>query len=483
MSDCPRGSRPPDGCQGGPQRPPGWGATPFCTHDGLPGAWCQSSSFRTPELAPKVWEWRASWQQLSQAARRNAVLDHLRTTGRTAHASEVSVVSGVPEKSTMDRWFFLGRPLCSRAYRRITGTHPWRAVKDWRAGMQVYVRPGCDRPSHVKDQMHGAIWAVVRHFADSSPLAGAAPDDVIMPFSQKVQLFRLIQLWHTKRLLTAAVASAAVASPGSPAPPSRLFSRPPSYETFRKVLRRPEFAKVKFHRVVPMGRCPKCCLLRWRCMSAPPAERPKWQALAAAHHWLQLAQKRQYAADRAVAAASWPPPPGSTASPESMELYMALDGGSGAEFVLPHMAAHDVELPSKAMGSAHTVPMKVMNCLAHGDTRSHVILCPGTILAGASLTCESIAVVMNTAFHDHGDLPMTATVQMDNASCNHNMLVVAFMAQHVRRPGCSASQLVASAPALRMLQGTGCTRELRTAGSPRGPRGSPHQVRAGEPRP
>jgi hypothetical protein len=117
-----------------------------------------------------------------------------------------------------------------------------------------------------------------------------------------------------------------------------------------------------------------------------------------------------------------------------MELYMALDGGSGSDFVLPHMSAKAWELPSKAIASFHTVPMKVMNCLVHGDTRSHVVMSPGTILAGASLTCECIAVVLNTSFQEHGQLPMKATVQMDNASVNHNNLVVAFMALYVGLP-------------------------------------------------
>jgi hypothetical protein len=56
-----------------------------------------------------------------------------------------------------------------------------------------------------------------------------------------------------------------------------MFSKPPNYSTFKKVLRRPEFSKVKFHRVVSMARCPKCCFLRWKCMSSPPEQRTRWQ--------------------------------------------------------------------------------------------------------------------------------------------------------------------------------------------------------------
>ena len=76
--------------------------------------------------------------------------------------------------------------------------------------------------------------------------------------------------------------------------------------------------------------------------------------------------------------------------------------------------------------------MKVMNGLVHGDTRSHAILSPGTIFAGASHTCESIAVLMNTAYAEHGNLPLRASVQLDNAATNHNMLVLVFMGLYAR---------------------------------------------------
>ena len=128
-------------------------------------------------------------------------------------------------------------------------------------------------------------------------------------------------------------------------------------------------------------------------MSVPLEERARWQQLAAAHQCLQLAQKRTYAADRAVAASDFP----------QSEVYMAMDGGSGAEFVLPHLSAHDPELPSKALASFHTLPMKVLNSLVHGDHRSHVILSPGCIVAGANHTCEGVAIILNTVFHEHGN--------------------------------------------------------------------------------
>lgn len=323
------------------------------------------------------------------------------------------------------RWSFLGVPVCKRAWRRLSQVNPWRAAKDARRGAEAYTHAGFQRPSVITDQMHGAIWVVIRHFANSSPLAPGAdghhnrdPDEILMPFHEKIYLFRILQQWYAQQVRKSEESAGSLEHCRTP-----WFSRPPNYKTFLKVMRRPEFNKVKFHRVVSMARCPKCCLLRWKCMSVPPEQRSYWQRLAAAHQCLQLAQKRVYAADRAVAASDFP----------ASEVYMAMDGGSGAEFVLPHMAAHDTELPSKALATFHTLPMKVLNALVHGDQRSHVILSPGCIVAGANHLCECVAIVLNTVFKEHGDIPRKITLQMDNASTNHNMLILAFMGLYVAR--------------------------------------------------
>ena len=101
-----------------------------------------------------------------------------------------------------------------------------------------------------------------------------------MPFAEKIYLFRMILLdWETSQ-------AAKTKLP--------LFSKKPTYATFYKVLCDPHFAKVRFHRTVDIGRCPKCCYLRYKCMSAAAgsSERAQWQRLAAAHQALQLEQKR-----------------------------------------------------------------------------------------------------------------------------------------------------------------------------------------------
>ena len=149
---------------------------------------------------------------------------------------------------------------------------------------------------------------------------------------------------------------------------------------------------------------------------------------------------------------------------------MAFDGGSGFDFWLPHVSAYDSEVASKAIEKVHTQPLKVMNgplpcptchdvvlvchsstcrslnlpsCaiglhvahllsgLVHGDLRSHVILSPPSVVAGSNHVCESIAIAVNTAYEEHGDLPSLASVQLDNATPNHSMLVFGFCAQYV----------------------------------------------------
>ncbi len=75
--------------------------------------------------------------------------------------------------------------------------------------------------------------------------------------------------------------------------------------------------------------------------------------------------------------------------------------------------------------------MKVLNGLVHGDTRGHVILSPGVIGATANHTCESIGIMVNTAFKEHGCLPSLLSVQFDGATTNKCSLVLAYMGLYV----------------------------------------------------
>ncbi len=81
---------------------------------------------------------------------------------------------------------------------------------------------------------------------------------------------------------------------GSLANPTTAVATGEHRLTPRLVLKDPSFAQLRFHRVVDIGRCSKCCFLRYKCTSAASGttERQEWQRLAAAHQNLQLAQKK-----------------------------------------------------------------------------------------------------------------------------------------------------------------------------------------------
>jgi hypothetical protein len=280
------------------------------------------------------------------------------------------------------------------------------------------------------DEIHGALMIIVRHFEKSNPYSHSHgkelhEKDVLLPFTDKITLFRMLQRYVDLRAdpsdASPGLVDGALGAVGALMDLSLPLSRRPGYSSFRAVLRRPEFKHIKFHRYVNMERCPKCCLYRYKLLSCRQEERAHWERLSSDHHFLEVAQKRRYAVDRAVAASDFP----------RSELYMALDGGSGFDFVLPHQSANDIELPSKALKAVHSLPMKVMNGLVHGDTRSHVILSPGCIVAGANHLCESIMILVNTCFKDHGLIPPTMSIQLDNASVNHNILCLAFSGLYV----------------------------------------------------
>ena len=94
---------------------------------------------------------------------------------------------------------------------------------------------------------------------------------------------------------------------------------------------------MKFHRLVDIGRCSKCQYFQYKCASVPIALRSVWQDALSKHHLLQIKQKQIYAAGRARAAADFP----------NVELYLAMDCGSGREFVYPHLSGADREARTK----------------------------------------------------------------------------------------------------------------------------------------
>ena len=274
--------------------------------------------------------------------------------------------SGVP--LLMVSYKFLGQRVCQKSWHLLTGVgrSTWVATcRRVAAGHVEYQRRKRQHTSFVMDSMHGALWCLIEYCQERMPLSRTHADSIVMPFHHPVQLFNMLKTWYIDSLK----------GPGVPMLPSA-----PYYTTFKKVIRRPEFSAVKFHRIVEMGRCPNCQWYAWRCMSCAPEHREGWTERATRHHLLQLQQKRIYSRDRSHAARGYP---------HGDELYIAMDCSSGHEFCLPHLAGADFETNSKALKDMTTLPLKVMNILIHGDSRAHVVLSPSTVSAvPLSSTCR-----------------------------------------------------------------------------------------------
>jgi len=67
------------------------------------------------------------------------------------------------------------------------------------------------------------------------------------------------------------------------------------------------------------------------------------------------------------------------------------------------------------IGAWNAIPLQPRACLSEG----------------ANHTCESLLILINQHFIEHGDLPPNFTVQLDNASSNKNSLVLGFLAIYV----------------------------------------------------
>ena len=236
-----------------------------------------------PKMAALVKRWRTEWEACDSQRRNDGLLQHL---------------SSCLHRGRHDRFVcklrLLGVPLCKRAFCKITRTNPQRYVKMAKSGCLSWVRPPfAARPRPLYDEMYAAIAAKIELMKNSSPFAhgdhGHAADIIQMPFHEKIYLYRMIMSdWETSTTVE------------TKAP---LFSKKPTYATFYRVLNDAHFMNLRFHRVVDIGRCPKCCYLRYKCMSAASGTtgRAEWQRLAAAHHMLQLEQKRVRSSTAGVA--------------------------------------------------------------------------------------------------------------------------------------------------------------------------------------
>jgi hypothetical protein len=301
-----------------------------------PGATrCRASELEEEPYATHVRVWREEWRRLTLKERRDSLLAYFRelepagVQQTEAVPSAHMLLSGDGRQAFAKRGplahKFLGVPCCYLGLLRHTKVRIWRARKQYAMRQTTYTHPGFKRHRPRTEEMESALLMLVELLRNSSPFRNPDPEAIPLPFSEKKVLWKM--LLHRYE----------AARGSSPAGPSMaiLFSKRPRLRTFYRVLRTcPELKKVRFHRVVAIGRCPKCSFLRWKCLSAiAPAEREAWQDIAAKHQALQLAQKQTYATDRARAAQDYP----------NTEIYMAFDGGSGYEFWLPHFSAKSAE--------------------------------------------------------------------------------------------------------------------------------------------
>lgn len=252
-------------------------------------------------------KWRVNWRLTPRHAKHDALLHHLHLLKSKPQRSQQSQSSNVgagdvarwaghevislPKQHKYIRYEFLGRSLCKRAFETVAGVNVSRGRKLLGKGVQTWERQTRAGKAVRMEQMTAAIWMVVQQLHHQSPYAKDAVEGVWhIPFHQKVCLWRLIKKVHDTR-------------PQDAAP---LFTSAPKYYEFRRALRRPEFNKVMFHRIVDIGRCSKCEFFKWKCASVPLWARHIWQDALAKHHLLQIQQKQCYAADRARAAADYP---------------------------------------------------------------------------------------------------------------------------------------------------------------------------------
>ena len=349
--------------------------TKCCSHDCL-------SAFRKKEMLKKAARWRMQWHKLSRRQRRQVLLDYLRK--KHVHQASMESVASMDDDAgahgicgqgrnvyTRERAFggnpktyrqhkFLNVQMCSAAWRLLTGVSGnvhCRTNRKRLLGHTCSPAAKISRPSHVADAMHGAVMSLCLHLRERMPFKHHNEDHIDLPISRKYQLFGMLQSWYDER-----------ATGLEP-----LLPKPPNIWTFRQVLATADFRKVRFHRVVDIGRCSKCCFFNWKALVAGTEHKAVWEKLAAQHQWLQLSQKHAYSRDRVRAANTFPSRDG--------ELYFGIDGGSGFDCHLPHFSGYALEVPTKKLQNHHTLPFKLMNGLVHGDSRSHVLLSSGSVVA------------------------------------------------------------------------------------------------------
>ena len=310
---------------------------------------------RDTDWIKRLAHWLRGWAKTPRHARRALLIEKLKVSSKIETAApgngdgptgdiDIRCAGRRPHNCLT----LVGKELCQMGFVACTGISRCFFNKARRHADQGLVSWNASSPNRIPEranQMRDAIWIIVADLHEQSPYAKSvkiqsSPSELSsqsmqsprlwhLPFHQKVCLWRLVKALHAK---------------------NPIFTHQPKYWEFRRIITSPEFKTVIFHRVVDIGRCPKCEFFKWKCASVMPALREVWQDALSTHFLLQVAQTKLYAADRAIAASTFP----------HSELYLACDCGSGHEFVLPHLSAADREGPSKAIDGFRTVPMKVM---------------------------------------------------------------------------------------------------------------------------
>ena len=234
------------------------------------------------------------------------MMSEVREVGTCEHDGRQKMLLQVPYQRMpcQATYQFLGQDLCLKGFQCMTGVST-DFLKTARTcanqGLTTYLERGKGtRQASARDQMIQAIWMVVQDLHHQSPYATTKvdPDKWHIPFHHKVCLWRLVLKLQEDRKTDDV----------KPA----VFSRDPRYHEFRRCILLPEFEDLVFHRMVDIGRCPRCQYMEWKCASVPLELRPAWQDALAKHHHLHIAQKRCYATDRAKASIEFP----------AIQLYM-----------------------------------------------------------------------------------------------------------------------------------------------------------------
>ena len=127
---------------------------------------------------------------LSGHDQRNALLTHMRRC-RTIRGKADAQEGADHARET--KYKFLQVPLCSRAFAKITGVNPWRARKQVAAGEVRYAHAGFKRRKRPHwEQMYIAIYEVIKHYKNPAPLARTDPDQIELPFHEKIYLYRSV---------------------------------------------------------------------------------------------------------------------------------------------------------------------------------------------------------------------------------------------------------------------------------------------------